>query len=123
MSLADELNQLADLHARGALSDAEFAQAKARALGLGVGGPSTAGGSGALNAVNTLQRSRGDRWLGGVCGGLGRVTSLAPWVWRSIFTLLVLCAGTGVFVYLMLWILVPQEAAPFASGQGPLAAR
>ncbi|MDY0747005.1 PspC domain-containing protein [Paucibacter sp. R3-3] len=111
MSHADELNKLADLHARGALSDDEYARAKERVLN----GPSTAGtysgsssGDG-MDAVNSLRRSRDDRWIGGVCGGIGRTTGMASWIWRLLFTLLVLCAGSGVLLYVLLWIFVPEE--------------
>ncbi|MGY4830848.1 PspC domain-containing protein [Sphaerotilaceae bacterium SBD11-9] len=102
MSISDELNKLSELHQRGALSDDEFARAKARV----VNGPGPA-----LTAVNALQRSRSDRWFGGVCGGLARVTDVAPWLWRLAFALLLLCGGTGVFVYLLLWVMVPLEPA------------
>jgi phage shock protein PspC (stress-responsive transcriptional regulator) len=108
---SDELNKLADLHQRGALSDEEFARAKARVLG-GMAGAAAPAASGPCigTTINGLQRSRHDRWFGGVCGGLGRSTGMAPWLWRLGFTLLLLCGGTGFFVYLLLWIFVPLEA-------------
>jgi phage shock protein C len=56
-----------------------------------------------------LRRSRDERWLGGVCGGLARSTDMPPWTWRLMFTLLALCAGGGVLVYLLLWIFMPQD--------------
>lgn len=100
MSDSEELGKLADLHQRGALSDEEFARAKARILGAGPA-------SGA--AINNLRRSRSERWLGGVCGGLAQFTGLEPWLLRLMFALLLLCAGTGALVYLLLWIFVPEE--------------
>ncbi len=111
MNDADELNKLADLHARGVLSDEEFAKAKARVLG---GQPSGAYGTGAapgpnVGAVNGLRRSRLDRWIGGVCGGIARATGLDSWVWRLIFTVLFLAFGSGILVYILLWIFVPEE--------------
>ncbi len=109
MNDAEELNKLADLHARGVLSDAEFAQAKARVLG-GLGTPSHGAGSNPhFNAVNDLRRARVDRWIGGVCGGVARFTGLDSWVWRLIFTVLFLVFGSGVFLYILLWIFVPEE--------------
>ena len=62
MSLSEELGRLAALHERGAISDEEFERAKARVLG---GAPEVT--EPALVAINSLRRSRGDRWLGGVC--------------------------------------------------------
>ncbi len=107
MSMSDELNKLADLHQRGVLSDTEFAQAKARVLA------STRSEAPAMAAVNALRRSADDRWLGGVCGGIAKVTGVAAWIWRLVFASLVLCGGTGLFLYLLLWILVPLETRPF----------
>lgn len=108
MSIPDELNQLNELHQRGALSDDEFSLAKARVLGdaaRGSAAPTAA-------AINALRRSRNDRWLGGVCGGLAQMSGLAAWLWRLMFVLLVSCAGIGALVYLLLWILLPQEDLP-----------
>lgn len=105
MSESEELARLAELHDRGVLTDEEFSRAKARVLG-GAFYPHDIPVVGALNA---LRRSRYDRWFGGVCGGIGRSTDTPPWVWRLIFTLLVLCGGTGFLAYLLLWLFVPIE--------------
>ncbi len=108
MNDAEELNKLADLHARGVLSDEEFAKAKARVLAGSA--PHHAGSAGPnVGAVNGLRRARVDRWLGGVCGGIARSTGLDSWVWRLIFTVLFLAFGSGVLLYILLWIFVPEE--------------
>jgi len=104
MALSDELNKLDDLRQRGVLTDAEFAQAKARTLN---GPPASA--DPLLAAINGLRRSRNDRWVAGVCGGIARSTGLEPWVCRLIFAVLLLCGGAGLLVYLLLWIFVPVE--------------
>lgn len=104
MQLSEELDRLGALHERGVLSDEEFVRAKARVLGAG-----SAPGAPTLQALNALRRSRDDRWLGGVCGGIGRLTGVASWTWRLLFALLALCAGTGVLVYLLLWVLLPAD--------------
>lgn len=110
MTDADELNKLAELHARGVLNDEEFAKAKARLLdGHGPDAAPRAAAAPGVSAVNGLRRSRIDRWLGGVCGGLGRATGLDAWIWRLIFTALCLVAGGGILLYLLLWIFVPEE--------------
>lgn len=106
MSDSDDLARLADLHQRGALSDEEFARAKTRVLS---GAANT--GTPAVDAINALRRSTTDRWLGGVCGGIARVTGVAAWIWRLSFALLVLCGGTGVLMYALMWIFVPVEPA------------
>ena len=114
MADSDELAKLGDLHSRGILSADEFARAKARVLN----GSATANGPAPIvRAINGLRRSRSDRWLGGVCGGIGRATGIAAWLWRLVFFALVLCAGTGVVVYLLMWIFVPLEPAQVGVGQ------
>ena len=114
MSESDELAKLGELRQRGVLSDEEFSRAKARVLS---GAAAAKYQSPAVSAINAFRRSRTDRWFGGVCGGLGQVTSTPGWVWRLLFTLLVLCAGTGLVVYLLMWIFVPMEPVPLSSGQ------
>ena len=69
------------------------------------------------SASIALRRSRDDRWLGGVCGGIARVTGVESWIWRLLFALLALCAGTGALVYLLMWILVPAD--PLIAGHAP----
>ncbi len=104
MSLADELDKLEDLRVRGVLTEPEFARAKQRLLDAA---PPAA--PPAVAAINNLRRSAGDRWIGGVCGGLARSTGVESWVWRLIFALLLLFGGTGLVLYLLLWIFVPAE--------------
>jgi phage shock protein C len=104
MSLSDELNKLAALRERGQLTDEEFTRAKARLLDQGAG-PSAI----FTPTLNGLRRSRSDRWIAGVCGGLARTTGLESWVWRLIFTALLLCGGIGLLVYLLLAIFVPSD--------------
>jgi len=116
MSISDELEKLGELHRRGVLGDDEFARAKARVLG----DAARARPDPAVNAINALRRSRDQRWLGGVCGGLAQITGLATWVWRLVFALLVLCGGTGVLAYVLLWIFVPEEERAFGGEHGPL---
>ncbi len=105
MSMSDELGKLQDLHQRGALTDDEFARAKARLLD----GPAAHVDSPVLAALNALRRSRSDRWIAGVCGGLAISTGVESWVWRLVFALLLLCGGAGAVLYLLLWIFVPGE--------------
>ena len=118
MSLSEEIRNLGELHQRGVMSDEEFARAKARVI--------DAAGERPVNptfaAVNGLRRSRDKRWLGGVCGGLGQISGVAAWAWRALFALLVLCAGTGVLVYLLLWVLVPEEEPRYPAEAGRTAA-
>ncbi len=108
MTLAQELENLEQMHNRGALSDAEFAQAKARLLEPTAAAAAAAPRVGP-SALNGLRRSHSDQWLGGVCGGLSAFTGVDSWLWRLLFALMVICAGTGLLLYVLMWILVPLE--------------
>ncbi len=56
-----------------------------------------------------LRRSRTDRGVGGVCGGLGVYFGLDPIVFRIAFVILALAGGgAGVPIYLVAWILMPE---------------
>lgn len=114
MAITDDLERLAALHRSGALSDAEFASAKAHALAAA---PSP-GVDGAVQWLHALRRSRSDRWLGGVCGGLAPATGLPAWLWRLIFLALVACGGSGLMFYVLLWILVPKDDVGIHLGTG-----
>jgi phage shock protein C len=105
MSLADELSRLVELHANGGLTEEEFKRAKERLLD-----PEQTASSDPLAAVvNAFRRSRRDRWIGGVCGGIARSTGMEAWVWRLLFAVLFICAGAGLLLYVLLWIFVPSE--------------
>lgn len=104
MSEVEQLGKLGELHRSGVLSDDEFARAKARVLS---GAAAASAEARVLAGVNALVRSRADRWIGGVCGGIARATGMASWVWRVVFTALALCGGSGLLIYVLLWIFVP----------------
>ena len=111
-SMSSELERLAELHRQGQLNDEEFARAKARILNgeaAGAPGPSDNAPFGSPASGQALRRSLNDRWLGGVCGGLGRMTNVESLIWRLLFVLTSLCVGGGLLVYLLLWIFVPEE--------------
>lgn len=105
MKLSEELAQLEQMQQRGALSEAEFAQAKNRLLQA----TATPAPAPRISAINNLRRSASDRWLGGVCGGLATFTGMESWLWRLLLALTFLAGGIGVVLYLLLWIFVPLE--------------
>lgn len=105
MALADDLSKLSDLRANGGLSEDEFKRAKERLLG---GDPGVTPDP-LASAVNKFRRSRSDRVLGGVCGGMARATGMESWVWRLLFAAMFILAGAGLLLYLLLWIFVPSE--------------
>lgn len=56
-----------------------------------------------------LYRSRTNRKLGGVCGGLGAYFNMDPTLFRIIFLILFLGVGQGLVLYIIMWLLVPLE--------------
>ncbi|QGZ38975.1 phage shock protein C (PspC) family protein [Pseudoduganella flava] len=106
MSISDEIKRLHELHQAGALTDEEFTRAKERLI-AGAGAPR---GNGDLaSEFSSLRRSRIDRWLGGVCGGIARASGVDSWIWRLVFVLFTISFGFGLVIYILLWIFVPEE--------------
>ncbi|MDO5035185.1 MAG: PspC domain-containing protein [Actinomycetaceae bacterium] len=56
-----------------------------------------------------LFRSRTDRYVAGVCGGIARTYNWDPALVRILALILVLGAGSGLLVYLILWFVIPLE--------------
>lgn len=59
----------------------------------------------------SLRRTRDDRMIAGVVGGLARYFGLDATVLRIVYVLVSLfsAAFPGIIVYLILWVIVPQE--------------
>lgn len=57
-----------------------------------------------------LYRSESDRVIAGVCGGLGEYLRVDPLILRILFVVLAMVNGIGLFIYLVLWIIVPTAA-------------
>jgi phage shock protein C len=62
------------------------------------------------NWLQDLTKSEKDRWIGGVCGGLGEHTSIPSWAWRLLFAIFFVIYGTGLLIYILLWIFVPTKS-------------
>jgi phage shock protein C len=63
-----------------------------------------------------LTRSRNDRWLAGICGGLGAYFSLDPTLIRVLFILFGLAVGGGFLLYILMWIIIPLEPESLGAG-------
>ncbi|HEX5961106.1 MAG TPA: PspC domain-containing protein [Rhodanobacteraceae bacterium] len=63
-----------------------------------------------MNTSRTLRRSRRNRWIAGVVGGLADYFGLDPTLARIIYVLISIfsAAFPGILVYIILWILIPQ---------------
>ncbi len=57
-----------------------------------------------------LERSRSDRWIAGVAGGIGHHIGVQPNLVRIAIVLLSFAAGFGLVVYVLTWVLAPLEA-------------
>jgi len=47
--------------------------------------------------------------VAGVCGGLGEYLNVDPILFRVLFLLALIVGGSGLLVYIVLWIVVPEE--------------
>jgi phage shock protein PspC (stress-responsive transcriptional regulator) len=56
-----------------------------------------------------LVRPRDDRWIAGVCSGLGRRFGLSANTVRVLFLISCLLPGPQVLLYIVLWALIPSE--------------
>ena len=52
--------------------------------------------------------------LGGVCGGLAEYSGIDPLLWRVGFVALTFAGGSGILVYLVLWLLMPSDSGESA---------
>lgn len=60
--------------------------------------------------MKRLYRSKRDRILGGVCAGLGEYFDIDPSIVRLLWAALTLLSlGTGIIVYIIAWILIPEQ--------------
>ncbi len=57
--------------------------------------------------VKKLYRSMQNRMIAGVCGGVAEYFNLDPVIVRILWILLILLGGTGIFFYILSWILIP----------------
>ena len=56
-----------------------------------------------------LYRSRTERKIAGVCGGLANYFRVDPFLIRLIFILFFLAGGAAFIIYIIMWLLVPLE--------------
>jgi phage shock protein PspC (stress-responsive transcriptional regulator) len=62
-----------------------------------------------------LYRSDTHRVMAGICGGLGEYFSVDPVWFRLGFVVLALAGGSGILVYLLMWLLVPRRPDGYVS--------
>lgn len=57
-----------------------------------------------------IKRSEKNKILGGVCGGIGEYFNIDPSIIRLIFILLAVFGGSGFFIYVILWMILPPKS-------------
>jgi phage shock protein PspC (stress-responsive transcriptional regulator) len=60
-------------------------------------------------SIKELHRSRDERVLAGVAGGLGQYFDISPTFFRIGFAILTLVGGAGILLYVAAWLVIPDE--------------
>ena len=56
-----------------------------------------------------IYRSRTDKKIAGVCGGLAKYLNIDPTVLRVIWAIIVVCGGAGLLAYIICALVIPEE--------------
>jgi phage shock protein C len=64
---------------------------------------------GAMDPTRKLYRSKTNRQVAGVCGGLAQHFNVDATLIRVLFVLLAVLGGSGLVLYVAMWIIVPKE--------------
>ncbi|MET7279049.1 PspC domain-containing protein [Kribbella sp. NPDC005582] len=75
-----------------------------------------------LQNVQSWQRSRSDRMVAGVCGGVGRALNIDPVLIRVVMAVLII-SGPGIIFYIAGWLLMPDERSDRSPAEGLLGGR
>ncbi len=59
--------------------------------------------------MKRIYRSRQNKVIAGVCGGIGEYFNIDPVLIRVLFVLLVLLQGFGILAYIIAWIIIPKN--------------
>lgn len=72
-------------------------------------------------AEKKLMRSTTDKMVAGVCGGLADYFDIDPTLVRALFVIVTLLGGSGILIYIILWLVMPEAPAagePEAPAEG-----
>ena len=58
-----------------------------------------------------IMRSSTDKWVAGVCGGIGNYIGVDPAIIRIVWAVFCLAFGTGLLAYLICALVIPSETA------------
>ena len=68
--------------------------------------------NGSATEQRRLRRSSRDKTVAGICGGFGEYFNVDPTLVRVLWILAVLLGGTGLLLYVILWIVMPLDGDP-----------
>jgi len=60
--------------------------------------------------IKRIYRSRTERVIGGVCGGIAEYFGIDPTLVRLLWVFIILLAGTGILFYIICWIIIPKRS-------------
>ena len=70
-----------------------------------------------MTTSDRLYRSNTDKVIGGVAGGLADYLNIDPVIVRILFVLLAIFGGSGVLIYIILWIVIPAQLYSFGTSE------
>ncbi len=76
-----------------------------------------------MRDVQSWRRSRSDRMIAGVCGGIGRALNIDPVLIRVVVAVLAVAGGAGIPLYIAAWLLMPEEGSDTAPAEELLGRR
>lgn len=62
-----------------------------------------------METTKRLYRSRTNKQIAGVAGGLAEYFNVDPTLVRILFVLFALAGGPGLLLYIVLWLVMPEE--------------
>ncbi|HET9259808.1 MAG TPA: PspC domain-containing protein [Acidimicrobiia bacterium] len=64
-----------------------------------------------MDSSKKLRRSKEDRLIAGVAGGVAEFFDLDATIVRVVWAFMAIFGGFGVLLYLIMWVIVPEQAA------------
>ena len=68
-----------------------------------------------INASKRLSRTREGRVVAGVCAGIAAYFGIDPTLVRLAFAVFTIFGGAGILIYLLAWIVIPEEGGDGSS--------
>ena len=68
-----------------------------------------------INPGKRLSRTREGRVVAGVCGGIAAYFGIDPTLVRLAFAVFTIFGGAGILIYLIAWIVIPEEGGDGSS--------